>query len=106
MAVMEINAQNFEEKVNGSAKPVLIDFWAEWCGPCKMLSPIVDELSEERGDIAFGKVNVDLEPALAAKFGITSIPALYFMRGGKVVKNLVGYMPKAELSREIDGVIA
>lgn len=105
MAVTEITSHNFEEIVVKSSKPVLIDFWAEWCGPCMMLSPIVDEMSEERDDVLFCKVNVDNEPALTAQFGVNSIPALFVLREGKPVKTMVGYMPKAELISQLEGVV-
>ena len=105
MAVIEITSANFEEKVLRSEKPVLIDFWAEWCGPCMMLSPIVHELSEERSDICFCKVNVDNEPALTAQFGVSSIPALFVIRDGKPIKTMVGYMPKSDLARELDAAL-
>ncbi|MBR4953541.1 MAG: thioredoxin [Oscillospiraceae bacterium] len=105
MAVIEITSANYEEIVAKSEKPVFIDFWAEWCGPCMMLAPIVHELSDERDDIVFCKVNVDNEPTLTAQFGINSIPALFVMRDGKPVKTMVGYMPKADLIAQLEGVV-
>ncbi len=90
-----ITAANFEEEVLKSDKPVLVDFWAPWCGPCRMLAPIVEEIAEEYADsVKVGKVNVDDEPALAAKFGISSIPALLVFRNGEVVNSAVGYRSK------------
>ena len=96
MSVLSVNKNNFES-VKNSDKPVLLDFYADWCGPCRMLSPIVDEIASERDDILVGKVNVDECPELAARFGVMSIPAVFLFRDGKVAKQAVGYMPKADL---------
>ena len=103
--IIDITNENFENEVVKSEIPVLVDFWAEWCGPCMMLAPIVHELSDERDDIVFCKVNVDNEPTLTAQFGINSIPALFVMRDGKPVKTMVGYMPKADLIAQLEGVV-
>lgn len=97
MAVVKITKDNFESEVVKSDKKVLIDFWASWCGPCMMVSPIVDEISEERTDIKVCKVNVDEEPELAVAFGIQSIPALFVMENGKAVNSMVGAAPKATI---------
>ena len=97
MSVTNINKNNFQNEVLNSEKPVLLDFWASWCGPCRMVSPIVDEIAAERGDIKVGKVNVDEQPELAAQFGVMSIPTLVVMKGGKVVNQLVGARPKAQI---------
>ena len=97
MSVIHINKSNFQEEVLNSEKPVLLDFWASWCGPCRMVSPIVDEIAVERGDIKVGKVNVDEQPELAAQFGVMSIPTLVVMKGGKVANQMVGARPKSQI---------
>ena len=97
MSVMNITKNNFQEEVINSEKPVLLDFWAEWCGPCRMMSPVVDEISEERSDIKVGKINVDEQQELAAKFGIMSIPTLVVMKDGKIINQSVGAGPKSRI---------
>ena len=97
MSVTNINKNNFRNEVLNSEKPVLLDFWASWCGPCRMVSPIVDEIAAERGDIKVGKVNVDELPELAAQFGVMSIPTLVVIKGGKVVNQMVGARPKSQI---------
>lgn len=92
-----ITADNFETEILKSDKKVLIDFYAEWCSPCRMVSPIVDEIAEERTDIKVGKINVDETPELAAAFSITSIPTLIVMENGKIVNQSVGAMPKTAI---------
>ncbi len=95
MAVVTITKENFEQEVLQSAKPVLLDFWASWCGPCRMLSPVVDEVAEERTDVKVGKVNVDEQPELAGQFGVMSIPTLLVFEQGQLVRQAVGARPKA-----------
>ena len=97
MAVVTITKENFEQEVLQSAKPVLLDFWASWCGPCRMLSPVVDEVAEERTDVKVGKVNVDEQPELAGQFGVMSIPILLVFEQGKLVRQAVGARPKASV---------
>ncbi len=97
MALITVTKENFETEVLKSDKPVLLDFWATWCGPCKMVSPIVDEIAEEIEDITVGKINVDEQPELAAAFGIQSIPTLVVVESGKIVNQAVGYRPKEDI---------
>ena len=97
MAALKITKQNFQEEVMKSDKKVLIDFWAAWCGPCRMVSPVVDEIAAERPDIKVCKVNVDEEQELAASFQVMSIPALVVMENGKIVNQAVGARPKAQI---------
>ena len=96
MSVIKINKENFEQIKNGDA-PVLLDFYADWCGPCRMVGPIVEEIAEERSDIVVGKINVDDEQELAAEFGVFSIPTLVVMKRGKVVAQSTGARPKAQI---------
>ena len=97
MPVVHITKANFEELVTNNSKPVLLDFWATWCGPCRMVAPIVEEIAGEREDILVGKINVDEEMELAVQFGIISIPTLAVMKNGELTNKAVGYMPKAEI---------
>ena len=97
MSALNINKNNFNEEVLNSEKPVLLDFWAPWCGPCRMVVPLVEEIAEERQDIKVGKVNVDEEPELARQFRVMSIPTLVVVKDGKAVKRSVGAKPKEEI---------
>ncbi len=97
MSVINININNFQDEVMKSDKPVLLDFWASWCGPCRMVSPIIDEIANERADIKVGKINVDEENDLASLFGVTSIPTLVVIKNGKVANQAVGARPKEDI---------
>lgn len=97
MAILELKTQDYQKEVLLSDKPVVIDFWATWCGPCRMMAPIVDKLAEEHPEWKFCKVNVDEEGALAARFGIESIPTIAYLENGTLVSSAVGYMTKEML---------
>ena len=97
MSAIKVNKNNFNEEVLRSDKPVLLDFWASWCGPCRMVGPILDEIAEEREDIKVCKINVDEEPELASEYQIMSIPSLMVIEGGKIVNQSVGAKPKAQI---------
>ena len=97
MAALNINIDNFENEVIRSDKKVLLDFWAPWCGPCRMVVPLVEEIAAERPDIKVGKINVDENPDLVSRFGITSIPVLMVMENGQIVNKAVGAMPKKSI---------
>ena len=97
MSVIHVNKNNFQEEVLLSDKPVLLDFWATWCGPCRMVSPILDEIAAQRSDIKVGKSNVDEQPELAAQFRVMSIPTLVVMKNGRIVQQAVGARPKAQI---------
>ena len=103
---IEITDANFEEII-ASDQPILIDFWAEWCGPCKMIGPLVEELAGEyEGKAVIGKVDVDANPGVSAKFGIRSIPTLLFFKDGEIVDKQVGAVPKGVLSQKLDAQLA
>ncbi len=97
MSAVKITSSNYAGLVTASAKPVLLDFWASWCGPCRMVSPVVDEIASERDDLLVGKVNVDEEPELAAAFNISSIPTLVVIKDGKIVSRATGARPKSSI---------
>ena len=94
MTAININKNNFQSEVMNSDKPVLLDFWAPWCAPCRMVVPIIEEIAGERPDIRVGKINVDEQPELTSKFGIMSIPTLVVMKNGKIVQQVSGVRPK------------
>ena len=102
MSVQKINQNDFEQ-IKNSEKPLLLDFYAEWCGPCRMLSPVIDKIAEERDDIIVAKINVDENPQLASEFGVISIPTLVVLDGGRVVKQVAGARPKAAILALLEG---
>lgn len=97
MTSVKINRNNFENEVMKSEKPVLLDFWATWCGPCRMVSPVIDEIAGEHPEIKVGKINVDEEPELASAFKVTGIPSLFVVKDGKIANQAVGAMPKQQI---------
>jgi thioredoxin 1 len=104
---MEINESNYQQEVEASSAPVLIDFWAAWCGPCRMLAPTVDQLAADyAGRVKVGKIDVDHNQSLAARFGIQGIPTLLIVKAGKPVARIVGVRPKADIAKELDAVLA
>jgi len=97
MPAININRSNFQNEVMNADKPVLLDFWALWCGPCRMVVPIIEEIARERSDIKVGKINVDESPELAGQFGVMSIPTLVVMKNGKIVNQSMGAKPKSAI---------
>lgn len=104
---IEFTDSNFSDEVESNDKPVLVDFWAEWCGPCRMVGPVVEELAGEyEGKAKVGKVNVDNNPEVSVKYGIRSIPALLIFKNGEVVDQIVGAVPKAQIKKQLDAQLA
>ena len=103
MSAMHINKMNFDQEVVASDKPVLLDFWAPWCGPCRMVLPVIEEIAKERSDIKVCKINVDEEPELAREFGVMSIPTLVVMKDGKEVRRAVGVQTKEQILKLVKG---
>ena len=102
-----VTDQTFDQDVLKAKKPVLVDFWAPWCGPCRMVSPVVEELAQEmEAQLSFAKLNVDENPKTATRFSISAIPTLILFRDGKPAKQFVGYKPKAELKKSVEGALA
>ena len=97
MSALNIHMNNFQQEVMESEKPVLLDFWAPWCGPCRMVVPLVDEIAAERSDIKVGKINVDEQPELAEQFSVMTIPTLMVMKGGEVIRRSTGARPKSAI---------
>ena len=97
MSAIHVNKNNFQEEVLNSDKPVLVDFWAPWCGPCRMVLPIIEEIAEENEDIKVARINVDEEPELANQFGVMTIPTLYVFKNGQAVHHRSGAMPKEQI---------
>ncbi len=102
MSVIQITKDNFETEVMKSDKPVLLDFWAEWCGPCRMIAPMVDEIANETPTAKVGKINVDEQPELASAFRVMSIPTLAVVKGGQVISTMVGARPKADILKMLE----
>ena len=105
-SIISLTQENFAQEVLQSSKPVLVDFWAEWCGPCKMIAPLLDELATEYdGQVKIGKINTDEQQQLASEYGIRSIPTLLFFKNGQVVNQMVGARPKRDFMAALEGIL-
>ena len=102
MSVYIITNENYEKEVERSDRPVLLDFWADWCGPCRMVSPVIDEIASEHPEYKVGKINVDDQKELASRFGVMSIPSLFVLRDGKVINQSTGALPKNKILEMLD----
>ena len=103
---LEVTDANFDEVILNSDKPAIVDFWAEWCGPCRMVGPIVAEIAEEYSDkVVVGKLDVDSNPGISSRFGIRNIPTILFFKGGEVVDKQVGAVPKGNLTKKLDAIL-
>jgi len=103
---LEITEANYDEIVSGADKPVVLDFWAAWCGPCKMIGPLIEEMHNEyEGKAIIGKVDVDNNPGIAGKFGVRNIPTVVYLNGGELVDKSVGAVPKAQLTSKLDAIL-
>ena len=102
MSAVNISKENFRHEVLNSDKPVLLDFWASWCGPCRMVLPMVEQIAEEREDVKVGKINVDEQPELASQVGVFSVPTLMVMKNGQVVQSAVGARPRHAIEAMLD----
>ena len=105
MATVKVTSENFESEVLASDKPVLVDLWASWCGPCKMLAPVLEQISDERADIKVCKINVDDDQQLAAEFRVSSIPHVALLKGNKIIAQSVGFKPKAAILQMVDDAL-
>ncbi|PIN72304.1 thioredoxin [Candidatus Woesearchaeota archaeon CG08_land_8_20_14_0_20_47_9] len=107
MSLTHLDSKNFEKEVAQSDKPVIIDFWAPWCGPCQMMAPVFEELSREyEGRLRFAKLNTDEEPELASRFSIRGIPCLIVVKAGREIDHIIGFMPKQQLKQQIDAILS
>jgi len=103
MSIVQVTASNFKEEVLDAELPVLVDFWAAWCGPCRMIAPVVEQIAEEYGDkLKVAKLNVDENPGIASQYEVMSIPTLFIFKNGEIATRLIGYMPKDQLKKAID----